>query len=308
MFIFLKKSTFVHTLGFLGISSLIAIAPANAFTVTFSSTENLGFENQYNGWTTVGDTTVQSTFQTIAPQSGSYQALITNTCHDCVDNGSIRNDDSHINSTTSTFNYSGTNPVTASVEQTNNLQSQLGISDNALNINSKLNGSDIADVYRTPKEGSGILSDEFTVSDSSFVISFDWNYLTNDGASVLGNQDFSFVTVTGIEAGSGNNVERVIPLGDSSSSIPTDSSSSFVETTNYDRYTTESLAPGTYRVGFGVVDIDNVDRSSALLVDNLLVEEVPFDFSPTAGLGLVAGIFGLGHLHRKFKSDRTCSN
>ena len=302
MYIFLKKSTLVHTFGFLGIYNLIAIAPANAFTVTFNGTENLGFENQYNGWTTTGDTTVQSTFQSISPQSGNYQALITTACHDCVDNGSIRNDDSHINSTVSTFNYSDTNPITASVEQSNNLQSQLGISDNALSINAKLNGSEIADVYRTPKEGSGILSDEFIVSDDLFQISFDWNYLSNDGASVLGNQDFSFVTITGTEAGTNNNVQQVFTLGDSSSSIPTDPSSSFVYNTNYERYTTQAFAPGTYRIGFGVVDIDNVDRSSALLVDNLSVEEVPFEFSPTLGLLSVAGVFGWSRLRRKFKN------
>ena len=305
MFSPMKNLTLIaSTIGFLTVGNLIFIDAATAFSVTFSGgVENLSFENQYNGWTTVGDTTVQSTFQTIAPQGGTSQALITNACHDCVDNGSIRNDDSHVNATASTFNYSDTNPITASVEQTNNLQSQLGISDNALSINAKLNGSDIDGVYRTPKEGSGILSDSFTI-DEQFRISFDWNYLTNDGASALGNQDFSFVTITGTETASSNLVELVIPLGDSSSTIPNTTSSNFAEITGYSNYTSDVLAAGTYQVGFGVVDIDGVDRSSGLLVDNVQFnQEVPFEFAPTAGLVLVAGAMGIRRLRYKFRNS-----
>ena len=290
------------TLGFLTFGNLFLIDAAAAFSITFSGTENFGFEEQYDGWTTFGDTTVESTFQTIAPQGGNYQALITNACHDCVDNGSIRNDDSHVSNTASTFNYSDTNPITASVEQTNNLQSRLGISDNALSINARLNGSNIDDVYRTPKEGSAILSDSFTV-DESFEVSFDWNYLTNDGASILGNQDFSFVTITGTETASNNPVEIVIPLGDSSGTIPSDTSNNFAEVTGYSTYTSDILAPGTYQVGFGVVDIDNVDRSSALLVDEIYIRQpVPFAFSPTAGIAFVLGLFGCDRLRRRMNS------
>ncbi len=292
------------TISLVTFGSLLFIDAANAFSITFGGgVENLGFEDQFNGWTTTGDATVQSTFQTISPQGGSSQALITNTCHDCVDNGSIRNDDSHVNNTASTFNYSDINPITASVEQTNNLQSQLGISDNALSINAKLNGSDIPGVYRTPKEGSAILSDSFT-TDDQFRISFDWNYLTNDGASVLGNQDFSFVTITGTETASGNPVEFVIPLGDSSGTIPDTTSSNFAEATGYDTYTSDVLAAGTYQVGFGVVDIDNVDYSSALLVDEIyLTREIPFEFSPTLGLLIFGGMVGCDLLRRRLRQD-----
>ena len=293
-------------IGFLTVGNLFLIDAAAAFSITFSGTENFGFEEQYDGWTTFGDTNVESTFQTISPQGGDYQALITNACHDCVDNGSIRNDDSHVNNTASTFNYSDTNPITASVEQynNNNLQSQLGISENALNINATLNGSNIDGVFRTPKEGSAILSDSFTV-DESFGISFDWNYLTNDGASILGNQDFSFVTITGIETASNNPVEFVIPLGDSSGTIPSNPSSNFAEVTGYSTYTSDVLAPGTYRVGFGVVDIDNVDRSSALLVDEIYIRQaIPFEFSPTVGIALVLGLFGCDRLRRWMNSHK----
>jgi hypothetical protein len=318
MFITMKNLTrIVSTIGLLTVGNLIFTDAANAFSVTFSGTENLGFENQYNGWTTIGDTTVQSTFQTIAPQGGSYQALITNACHDCVDNGSIRNDDSHVSATASTFNYSNTNPVTASVEQTNNLQSQLGISNNALSINAKLNGSEISGVYRTPKEGSAILSDTFTVTDGSFTLSFNWNYLTNDGASnELGDQDFSFVTIYSVD-GSGEPVtyytnndsySQIDVLADSTGTIPTVNDSNFATVSGYNTYTSGVLPAGSYRVGYGVVDVDGVDRSSGLLVDNILVQEIPFEFSPGLGLGIVAVMFGCDRLRRNRIRSKTVDN
>jgi hypothetical protein len=40
------------------------------------------------------------------------------------------------------------------------------------------------------------------------------------------------------------------------------------------------------------------DRSSALLVDNLTVEKIPFEFSPGLGLGIVAVMFGCDRLRR----------
>ena len=311
----MKNSTRIASIiGLLTLSNLVFTNAANAFSVTFDdgsgNTTNLadfntGFESQYTGWSTNGDTTVPSTFQNISTQSGIGQALITNSCgigSQCQDkDGGIRNDDSHVNNTAGTFNYSGNDQINASVEADINLQSFLKISDNGLSIPAKLNGVEIPGVFRTPKEGSAILSDKFTV-DEGFKFSFDWNYLTNDGASALGNQDFSFVTITGTTSG-GAPVEQVIPLGDSSGSIPSTTSNNFAEVTGYETYSATALEAGTYRVGFGVVDTDNVDRSSALLVDDFNIEEVPFEFSPALGLIFVSSIFSLNYLRRKVNSN-----
>jgi hypothetical protein len=309
----MKNLTPVVTIGFLICGNLIFIDTADAFSVTFSGgVENLGFENQYNGWTTFGDTTVQSTFQGISPQGGTSQALITNTCPNSIgvqcqdENGAIRNDDTHVNNTAGTFNYSGNDQINASVEITDNLQSLLGISDNALNIPVVLNGSEIPGVYRTPKEGSAILSDSFT-TDGQFRISFDWNYLTNDGASVLGNQDFSFLVISGTTAS--GTVEQIITLGDSSGTIPNTTSSNFAETTGYSTYTSDVLGAGTYKIGFGIVDVDGVDRSSGLLVDEIyLAQQVPFEFSPTLGLLIVGGMVGCDRIRRQYQAKLKCND
>ncbi len=61
---------------------------------------------------------------------------------------------------------------------------------------------------------------------------------------------------------------------------------------DYNLYTFSQLSAGTYVVGLGVVDIDGVGLTSGLLVDNFLVQEVPFECSPTAGIALVLGFLG----------------
>ena len=92
-------------------------------------------------------------------------------------------------------------------------------------------------------------------------------------------------------------------LGDSTGDIttPIDASQTDFSTVNgYRFFSSEALDAGTYVVGMGVVDVDGTGISSGLLVDNF--EVVPFDFSATAGLGFVAGVFGLSRLRRRFKS------
>ncbi len=51
-----------------------------------------------------------------------------------------------------------------------------------------------------------------------------------------------------------------------------------------------------------MVDVDNVDRSSALLIDEIyLTQEVPFEFSPALGLLIVGGMVGCDRLRRKLR-------
>ena len=68
-------------------------------------------------------------------------------------------------------------------------------------------------------------------------------------------------------------------------------------------YQSAQLEPGTYIIGAGIVDVDGTGLSSGLLVDNFEVQEVPFDFSATTGLGFVASLFGLSRLRRRLKRD-----
>ena len=119
----------------------------------------------------------------------------------------------------------------------------------------------------------------------------------------MGNQDYSFVTIypEGAEVES----RPVVILGDSSGEITTPiapDQTEFERVGGYQLYSSELLQPGTYVIGAGVVDVDGTGISSGLLIDNFVV--VPFDFSATGGLGVVAGIYGLSRLRCRFKRSQ----
>jgi hypothetical protein len=190
------------------------------------------------------------------------------------------------------------------MEKSGNLQEFLGLSDNSLSI-ARQNGS--ISGTRTPKEGSGFKQTFEVTGSDLFSIDFQWNYLTNDGGdTILGDQDFAFFTLYNQNDPVAS--RTVIPLNHSTGTTPTlaSNSTSFATSSGYSTYNySGSLSPGTYTLGFGVVDADGSDRSSGLLVDNVNVRAVPFEFSPSLGLGIVAVIFGCDRLRRqiKFKSN-----
>lgn len=308
--------TLLSVASIVGVSSLIPFTSAHAYSVNFN---NGDFESPVNfndrlGWEGVGDTSRLGTYSTVAPFD-TNQGVITTACPgtsfptgECRDN---RNDDT--TTTLGQFNNSGNDQISASVEAAGNLQSLLGLSSNSLSIPREIdgvvfdgtNGNPL--ITRTPKEGSALYQDITITDDGSsinnFTLNFNWDFLTNDGAvnndpfSFVGDQDFAFVSITG------NGVEELYLLEDSTGNIPTVASNATDFATNtapYAPYLSEELAltPGTYRVGFGVLDVDGTDRSSALLVDNFAVQEVPFEFSPAFGLLFMAGFFGLHYFRR----------
>ncbi len=301
------------TFGLVTISNLVFIDAVGAFSINLNSgITNGGFESSIagsqNGWSTTGDVTTKGVFDGINPTNGSNQAIITNSYQTAGD----RNDNNNFS-----FNQSTTNPVDADTIPTNHtgqdLQTFLGLGTNALSIP---RSDGLTATPRTSKEGSGMYQD-FTINVSSqdvtnnkngFTVSFNAAYLTNDGKSpALGNQDFAFSSLykrlpTPVENGA------IDLLHDSNGTIsPATANNDFNNTKSYQTFTKSvtGLTAGnyTYRAAFGVVDTDSYDRSSALMLDNFAVQQVPFDFSPTAGLGLVASIFGLTRLRRKFQRE-----
>jgi hypothetical protein len=291
--------------GSLFISSILLPDSASALSVNFL---NGGFESNYNNWSQIGDTSIQEgNFQSINPVNGSNHALITTGHHTRIDDNATP---------ASTFNYSGENPVSSTTDpNAAKLQTDLGLPTNSLSINRENSANNSA--FRTPKEGSGIFQDftvEVTQADvdsgkNKLLLKFNWSYLTNDSRhSILGNQDFAFFTL--YNTASDINTRSINVLDDSSGNISYPLGSGVTNfqgtnTTHYNAgnrfiYDSSPLAAGTYnyRVGFGVVDVDGSDRSSALLVDNFNVEEIPFEFSPSLGLGIVAVMFGCDRLRR----------
>jgi hypothetical protein len=320
LFPFTKSiSKVAGTLSLVTISNLIFINSANAFNVTF---QNDSFEDSIagsqNGWNTIGDVTTTGTIDDISPTNAAKQAIITTGYIQGNYASPIgnRNDDSGFK-----FNQSFTNPVSADTNSNADLlQGHFGFNTNAFSIdrNPAITGNP-----RTSKEGSGMYQD-FTVTlgsgETGFKISFDWAYLTNDGStSSGGEQDFGFWSLgqynsntstytTALSNSNPNSQIEVLKSSSGSITAPT-ADNDYRQTFNYatnsrKSYTVSGLTPDTYnyRVGFGVVDVDGSDRTSGLLLDNFMVEEVPFEFSPTLGLLIVGGMAGCDRLRRKLIS------
>lgn len=298
-----------RTLSLVTTACFIALTSANSASAT-NFILNSGFESGLDtGWERLGDTTTRQIFQGIEPIDGASQAVLTTACPatpfsngECFDTqntSNFRQDDPAGGNNNRTFNVSGRDQGDANGNnfgQASNLQTFLGLQANSLNV-PRIGGS--ISGQRTPKEGSAI-KQTITVEEGA-IINFNWNYLTNDGAHpIFGNQDYSFVTI--YKEGSESDDRSVKILGDSTGDITTPidaAQTDFGRVDGYQVYSSDALEAGTYVVATGVVDVDGTGLSSGLLVDNF--EVVPFDFSATAGLGLVAGVFGLSRLRRRFK-------
>ncbi|MGD1920247.1 MAG: hypothetical protein ACFCAD_16005 [Pleurocapsa sp.] len=306
-------------------ASIFAIAtPSSAFTIGFGDDfETGGFDD----WSTTGDTQVQGTLSGFYSGSsrayhagtGSQASLSTacpNTSGDeCyqLDNPSLpRNDD--FDSPAGTFNFTGNDQTDANAENSGsrptamsvtNLQEFFGLSANSLDIQAQEGDVDIPGGFRTAKEGSGIKLNEIIYANHDFQISFDWNYLTNDGQSSLGlgDSDYSFVVIYEENSDISTRIPIVLADSDSTTIQAIDSADTAYALSTSGTFLSETLPAGNYRVGFGVVDVDGVSRSSSLLVDNFLTEEVPFDFSPTSGLSLVAGLLLFKRLRHNNQED-----
>jgi Ca2+-binding RTX toxin-like protein len=106
-------------------------------------------------------------------------------------------------------------------------------------------------------EGSALQLNPITVSAGS-VLSFDWNFLTNESTPSFFN-DFSFVSIT-----SG-------PLSKLADTNSTFVLSPFFKETGYQTFEYKFTTAGTYSVGLGVVDLLDTLVESGLLVDNLRI-------------------------------------
>jgi hypothetical protein len=137
-----------------------------------------------------------------------------------------------------------------SLTNASNLQSFLGLSANQL-----------SNLFVT--EGSAIK--QTITANAGDVLSFYWNFLTDEDATNVDYSDFAFFTLN-------NTLYR---LADIKSSFPVNPSfSHLAKETGYQPYTITISVSGNYILGFGVVDVDKTGGgdntiNSALLVDNI---------------------------------------
>jgi len=120
------------------------------------------------------------------------------------------------------------------------------------------------------------------------MLSFDWNFLTNEGSPDFIN-DFSFVTLLSLNTLGSVNSSTLVPLG-----------GDFNSHTGFQKFSAVIPSTGAYVLGLGVVHVDDELFSSGLLVDNVtLTGDTSTAPEPGTLLLLGSGLFGLAFWRRQ---------
>jgi hypothetical protein len=229
--------------------SLVSLVNANPAAAVI----NGGFEQGFNNWETFGSTSIETANYGIKPTQGTQQAKLDTFCPPIA-----------IGNCKENGNY---------IELAEFLE--LGMND--------LDGLGNGEVY----EGSAIKTS--LMVEAGDVLTFDWNFLTEDG-NAQGFNDFAFVSLS----------QTVQELADTFSTVPVSfvSLTEFENQTGYKTFTYTFQTAGTYSLGIGVTDVTDGSADSALLVDNVSISR-PGDSTtvpePTSLLGILAvGALGFG--------------
>ncbi len=185
--------------------------------------ENGSFETgDFEGWNTIGDTSIETDSLGIFPTDGTYQALITNGDSDA--GGSVVDSD---------------------------LEEFLDLAPGSLD---GLVGGDAT-------EGS-VIKQTFTV-EAGDVVSFDWNFLTNESTPNTTFNDTAFLNVNGF----------TFELADTGTNfVDAPNVDQFNEQTDTQTLTFSIATAGTYTIGFGVVDVGDEIVDSGLAIDNVAIQ------------------------------------
>lgn len=212
-----------------------------ASTAYADSITNDGFETgNFTGWSTIGDTLVVDASFGTAPAKGSYQALITNAPDPL-------NESKHPQS------YSGNNSVIALNSLNDQLSPFLGLPMGSISTFANAIGQVIA------WEGSAIK--QTFVGSAGNVLTFDWDYLTDEGSNI----DFAFLELDG-----------TLTLLADFSTVHAGSGTPFANESGYHIFATTLATSGTHSIGIGVVDsVIDPGINSGVLVDNFSVHGVP---------------------------------
>ena len=127
---------------------------------------------------------------------------------------------------------------------------------------------------------SGSAIQQTFTANAGDILTFDWNFLTNENTPTIFN-DFAFVSISSLSE-----------LADTTFPTFFSSLSPFDEETGYQPFSFTIPKSGTYSLGLGVTDVRDTAVNSGLLIDNVAVAQVP---EPSSILSLLAfGWFGIG--------------
>jgi len=212
---------------------------------------NGGFETgDFTGWTTLGETSIETSAFGSGPTQGTSQASLST--EGAAFAGSI-------------------------------IEEFLGLDPGSLdNLGTSL------DFLPFPggvaSQGSAIRQ-TFTAN-AGDLLTFDWNFLTNDPSLFPTFNDFSFVSISSLSDLASTTFPAVIsPM------------TRFFQETGFQPFSFTIPTTGTYTLGIGVTDWRDTTKDSVLLVDNVQLASVP---EPTSTLGLLAfGALGAGSVLKR---------
>jgi hypothetical protein len=219
---------------------------------------NGGFETgDFTGWTTLGETSIETSAFGSGPTQGTSQASLSTA--GAVFAGSI-------------------------------IEEFLG-----LEIGSLTNFGIPLDPFRLPNgdpfpggiatQGSAIRQ-TFT-AEAGDILTFDWNFLTNEPALFPALNDFSFVSISSLSALASTTFPPAAPF----------SMTQFFQETGFQPFSFTIPTTGTYTLGIGVTDWRDSTIDSGLLVDNVNLTPVP---EPTSALSVLAfGALGAGSVLKR---------
>ncbi|MFB2938905.1 PEP-CTERM sorting domain-containing protein [Aerosakkonemataceae cyanobacterium BLCC-F154] len=123
---------------------------------------------------------------------------------------------------------------------------------------------------------------QIITAEAGEVLTFNWNFLTNEPAESTDFNDFAFFTING----------NPVKLGDTFSEFSS-SATPFEKETGFKSKSYKFQNSGTYTLGFGVVDVYDAGKNSGLLIDNVALSK-PASSVPEPST--VLGVLVLGSL------------
>ena len=211
---------------------------------------NGGFETgDFTGWTTLGENSIETSVFGISPTQRKYEAFL------------------------STRGGAFADPI---IEQFLGLKT--GSLDNLVPLPS---GSPPPPAQ--PAQGTAI--QQTFIADAGDILSFDWDFLTNELPPPVGPllPDFSFISISSPS----DSISFLSELADAAtfSSLVT-SSTQFLRETGFQTFSFTIPTNGTYTLGLGVTNKFDNFTDSGLLVDNVKLEHISVP-EPTSLLGVI---------------------
>lgn len=204
---------------------------------------NGDFESSdFTGWTILGENTIETLDFGSSPTQGTFQALLST---------------------------GGTSFANSTIEEF--LRLKAGSLDDLVPL--PIDPSPTLALTEQPAQGSAI--QQTFRAKAGDILTFDWNFFTNELPPALGPSlsDFSFVSISSPS----DSINYIEELADATTfpSLVT-SSTEFLRETGFDTFSFTIPTTGTYTLGFGVTNKFDNFTDSGLLVDNVKLEPMSF--------------------------------